>query len=286
MNSNSIDVAGFVAYLKKSEKSASTIERYSANIRLYGEWLKENKYELPFACDEEAKIAALEYKKSLRTGNSKPSSVNVKLAAINSYYEFAGIRERIKYLKVQRKIFADENRELSLAEYRQLVKTARSCGNQRLALIMETMAATGMRVSELVNITVESLDNDELIIDNKNKIRFIFLPEKLRHKLHKYAKSRSLDSGRIFITSKGEPVSRKQIWTEMKAAARYAGIEESKVFPHNMRHIFAREYYGKCRDIVRLADVLGHSSLETTRIYLMTSGNECKQQINSLGIVC
>ncbi len=275
----------FIAYMRQNERSAGTIGKYASDMDVYARWLVENDYLNPFESEERAKQIALEYKDYLRTGKNNPSTINVKLAAINAYFRYKDYNQRIRYLKIQRRIFVDENRELSLPEYKKLVNTARDMGNERLALIMETMASTGMRVSELQYITVESLKSNKIQVDLKNKIRTIFLPQRLCLKLFIYAANLGISAGYIFRTQDGESLSRKQIWHDMKRVSRVAGVASSKVFPHNMRHVFARTYYKQCKDIARLADVLGHSSLETTRVYLMDSGAECERQINSLGIV-
>ena len=286
MNSNLIRRDEFVAYLRQHEKSPGTIEKYLRDVGFYEAWLLENNIKKPFANASKAKTIALDYKDHLRAEQLVPTTINSKLAAINAYFRFLDINEKVRYLKVQRRIFLDENRELTMNEYKTLVKTARAMGNERIALCMETMASTGMRVSELQYVTVEALRNSTIQVDLKAKIRTIFVPQRLALKLMVFAANSGIESGYVFRTGSGMPVRRKQIWNEMKAVSRKAGILESKVFPHNMRHVFARTYYTQCKDIARLADVLGHSSLETTRVYLMDSGLECQRQINSLGLVC
>lgn len=277
----------FVAYMRQNEKSVSTISKYAADVDAYVEWALDNGYKNPFENEEIAKEAALSYKDYLRKGKVKsPATINVILASINSYFRYKEYNQRIRYLKIQKKIFMDENRELSLTEYKKLVATAREMGNERIALIMETMASTGMRVSELQYVTVESIKGNKIQVDLKNKIRTIFIPQRLCLKLYIYAANSGISHGYIFRTHDGESISRKQIWNEMKRVSRKAGVASSKVFPHNMRHVFARTYYKQCKDIARLADVLGHSCIETTRIYIMDSGAECERQINNLGIVC
>ena len=275
----------FIAYMRQNEKSSGTIFKYVSDVEGFVMWAALNNYSNPFESEERAKQVALDYKDYLRKGTNNPSTVNVKLAAINCYFRYKDYNQRIRYLKIQKKIFMDENRELSLSEYKKLVAKARALGNERLALVMETMASTGMRVSELQYITVESLKHNKIQVDLKNKIRTIFIPQRLALKLYIFAANSGIQSGYIFRTLEGESLSRKQIWTEMKTVSHKAGVAPSKVFPHNLRHVFARTYYKQCKDIARLADVLGHSSLETTRVYLMDSGAECERQINSLGIV-
>lgn len=280
-----IDVEGFAEYLRENEKSQATISKYTSDITQFKEWIEKYDMKIPFATPESAKKAALEYKDYLKASGIKPASVNVKLASINAYFKYKNYHATIRYLKIQRRIFTDKSRELTLAEYRKLIDEAMRSGNPKIALIMETMAATGMRVSELKYITVESILHDKLQVDLKNKIRTIFLPVRLRMKLCEYALDNNITEGQIFRTGTGAPMTRKQIWQEMQNVSYGAGVARTKVFPHNMRHVFARTYYQKCKDIARLADVLGHSSLETTRVYLMDSGTELERQINNLGIV-
>ena len=286
MKNNLIREDEFVAYLRQNEKSASTTEKYLRDIRFYGEWLQDNDIKRAFINGVKAKTIALDYKDYLKDEGLTPATINTKLAAINAYFRFMNFNERIRYLKIQRKIFMNEERELSIDEYKTLVETARDMGKERIALAMETMAATGMRVSELQYVTVENLRCNTIQVDLKNKIRTIFVPQRLALKLMVFAANSGITEGYVFRTSSGELVKRKQIWTEMKEIGVKAGIPDSKVFPHNLRHVFAKTYYKQCKDIARLADVLGHSNLETTRVYLMDSGLECQRQINNLGLVC
>lgn len=281
-----VDVAGFTSYMIENEKAGNTIEKYAHTIREMGRWAELNCPGELMDEEKQAKNIAVAYKNHLRHSGLKPSSVNVKLAGVNLYLEYLGYPDRVKYIRMQRKIFTEKSRELSQEEYKRLVNTARKRGNERIALVMETMASTGMRVSELQYVTVESLKNRKVEVDMKNKVRVIFLPQKLCFKLYMYAAENGIAHGNIFVTTKGEPISRKQIWNEMKRVSDAAGVDESKVYPHNLRHVFARTYYKQCKDLARLADVLGHTSLETTRIYLMESGDECEKMINNLNLVC
>lgn len=200
--------------------------------------------------------------------------------------EKAGWQEcKIRPLRIQHKAFRDSDRELTKEEYEKLVTTANDRGRERLALILETICATGIRVSELRYITVEALDRGRAEIAMKGKIRTIMIPGKLRRKLMRYVKKKKIVSGEVFLTRNGKAVSRKQIWAEMKALCKKAGIEAGKVFPHNLRHLFARCFYQVCRDIARLADVLGHSSIDTTRIYLISSGVEHERTLERLRLI-
>ncbi len=191
----------------------------------------------------------------------------------------------MKYLKIQRQMFRSSRRDLTREDYLKLVETAAELGKERLALLIETICATGIRVSEVKYITVEAAHAGQACISLKGKLRTILLPGKLCHKLKKYARKKKIASGEIFLTRSGKSLSRRQIWAEMKALCAKAGVERSKVFPHNLRHLFARTFYRACRDVVKLADVLGHSSIETTRIYLVSTGVEHARQMERLGLV-
>ena len=192
---------------------------------------------------------------------------------------------RAKYLKIQRKMFRSPEKELTKTEYLRLLETADALGKARLGLLIETICATGIRVSEVKYITVEAVRAGCTDIALKGKIRTILLPRKLCRKLQKYAKKQKITSGEIFLTRSGKGISRRQIWAEMKALCKKAGVAATKVFPHNLRHLFARTFYRACRDVAKLADVLGHSSIETTRIYLISTGIEHARQIERLGLI-
>ena len=191
----------------------------------------------------------------------------------------------MKYLKIQRKLFRGTEKELTKEEYIRLLETANSGGKVRLALLIETICATGIRVSEVKYITVEAVERGRAEIALKGKIRTILLPGKLCRKLQKYARKQKITSGEIFLTRSGKGISRRQIWAEMKALCKRADVAPSKVFPHNLRHLFARTFYRVCRDVAKLADVLGHSSIETTRIYLISTGVEHARQLERLGLI-
>lgn len=215
-----------------------------------------------------------------------PVSVNAMLSALNGLFRFLGWDEcRLKFLKIQRRLFRDGRRELTKNEYERLVSTASALGKERLALLMEAVCATGIRISELNRLTVEAAKRGRAEISLKGKIREILLPGKLCRKLLKYAKKEKIASGAIFRTRSGREISRRQVWTEMKALCGAANVEPSKVFPHNLRHLFATAFYRACKDIARLADILGHSSIETTRIYLAVPGSECMRQLDRLGLI-
>lgn len=267
----------FKQWLVSEERQEGTIQKYIRDVRELMIYLNDA---------EITKEKVSEWKEYLlNEKHLSPVTVNSKLAAVGTYCRFAGIDCRVKFFKIQRKLFYEENKDLKKDEYLRLIETANKSGNSRIALIIETIGATGIRVSELKYITVEAVNNGIARIHLKGKIRTILLPSKLRTKLLKYARKRKIASGEIFITKSGKSLSRKQIWAEMKALCERANVEKSKVFPHNLRHLFAKLYYRATRDIAKLADLLGHSTIETTRIYLLTTENEHSRHLNKLGLV-
>ncbi len=270
-------IAAYERLLKREERSPATVEKYLRDVRAFAVWLDGRAVTREAVSDWKEHLLSLRY---------APASINAALSALNSLFRFLGWGDcQARFLKVQRRLFRDARRELTKQEYEALVSTAHECGQHRLALLMETICATGIRVSEVKYITVEALEPGKAVVSLKGKIRTILIPAKLCHKLLKYAKGQKIASGEIFLTRSGKSLSRRQIWAEMKALCKRAGVEPSKVFPHNLRHLFATLFYKLCKDIVRLADVLGHSSVETTRIYLLTSGEEHRRQLERLGLI-
>ena len=270
-------LAAFRRWLLEEEREPATIEKYLREVRAFAAWLEGAPV---------TKEGATAWKARLTASGFQPGTVNGKLSALNKFFAFLGWPDcRVKYLKIQRRVFRSSERELSREEYARLLETARALGRERLALLIETICATGIRVSELKYITVESVRDERTEISLKGKIRTILIPGKLCRKLLKYARKRKIASGEIFLTRSGKSLSRRQIWAEMKALCARAGVERTKVFPHNLRHLFARTFYRACRDVVKLADVLGHSSIETTRIYLISTGAEHARQLERLGLV-
>ena len=232
------------------------------------------------------KETAVAWKEHLLKKGYAPSTINSMLIAVNQFFRFQHWDKlRVKTLRIQRQIFRSRDKELTKKEYIRLLETANSLGRERLALLMESICATGVRVSEVRYITVEAAQVGRAEIALKGKIRTILLPGKLRRKLLKYAKKQNIGSGEIFRTRTGKGMSRRQIWADMKTICGQAGVAPSKVFPHNLRHLFARTFYRVCRDVVQLADVLGHSSIETTRIYLASTGAEYVRRMDRLGLV-
>ena len=257
-------ILAFHQFLREDEREVSTIEKYLRDVRFFAEWLGDQPV---------SKEAVSRWKEHLQKTGCQPMTVNGKLSALNKFFSFLGwIDCRVKYLKIQRRIFRSIEKELAKEDYTKLVETARNLGRERLALLIETICATGIRVSEVKYITVEAAQAGQTTIALKGKLRTILLPGKLCRKLVKYARKKKIASGEVFLTRSGRGLSRRQIWAEMKALCSKAGVEKSKVFPHNLRHLFARSFYLACRDVVKLADVLGHSSIETTRIYLVSTG--------------
>ena len=268
------------AYKRKlceEERSPGTIEKYLRDITSFAAWLDSRELDI------ETVIA---WKEHLLAERYQPGTINSMLSALNGYFRFIGREDcRAKFLRVQRKMFRDPARDLCKDDYERLLQTAGAIGNTRLRLLMETICATGIRVSELKYITVEAAKAGRAQISLKGKIRIILLPGNLCRKLQKYAHKQKIASGEIFLTRSGKSLSRRQVWREMKRLCEQAGVEASRVFPHNLRHLFATTFYKSCRDIVKLADILGHSSIETTRIYLISTGEEHVRQLDRLGLV-
>lgn len=270
-------IVAFGAYLREEERSAGTIEKYLRDVRSFAAWLNEKPA---------TRESVAEWKEHLLRQHYAPVTINAMLAAIHSFFRFMGWTEcRGKFLKIQRRMFREHARELTREEYRRLLQTAQALGWTRLSLLMETICATGIRVSEVPYITVEAAQKGRAQISMKGKIRTILLPTKLRRKLLKYVKRKKIASGEIFLTRGGKQLSRKQIWSDMKRLCRHANVPASKVFPHNLRHLFAVTFYKAYKDIARLADMLGHSSMETTRIYLLTASDEHVDQLDRLCLV-
>lgn len=271
------EIERFQTYLRRDEREPATIEAYLRAVRKFAAWADGR---------EVTRELASGWKSALAESGYRPVSVNAMLAAVNKFFVSMGRTDCcVKYLKLQRRLFRRAERELTRAEYLRLLQAAHEKGNLRLELLLETICATGIRVSELRYITVEAVRSGAAEIALKGKIRTILLPGKLCRKLAKYAKKQKIASGEIFLTRDGNGLSRKWVWAEMKKLCKDAKVEQSKVFPHNLRSLFARVFYAACRDVVRLADVLGHSSIETTRIYLMATGKEYLRQLDRLGLV-
>lgn len=266
----------FEKYLHNDEKSKATIEKYVRDIRHFSEYATGRDID---------KTLTLEYKAALEKEYAV-TSANSMLAALNSFLGFVGWDDCcVKQFKVQKKAYCPEEKELTKEEYIRLIRAAGSEGNERLSLVIQTICGTGIRVSELQFITVEAVKRGEAVVSCKGKTRTIFIVSALRKKLLKYAKKRHIQSGMIFITKSGNALNRSNIWREMKNLCEQAGVSPDKVFPHNLRHLFARTFYGIEKDIAKLADILGHTNINTTRIYIITTGAEHRRKLESMRLV-
>lgn len=263
-------------YLYREERSVNTIAKYVRDLRAFFEFLGKKELD---------KENVLLWKRHL-TEKYAPSSVNSMLAAVNSFLEWSGMQQmKVKPLKIQREIFERPERELTAEEYRNLVKTAEKGRQQRLSVLLQTICATGIRVSELRFITVEAVRCGRAKVSCKGKNRLVFLPMALSRLLLRFCRQQGITEGMVFRTGSGRPLDRSNIWKEMKALCEKAGVAPGKVFPHNLRHLFARTYYRMEKDLTRLADLLGHSNVATTRIYTMESGSEHIRSLERMDLV-
>ena len=266
----------FELYLKNEEKSIATIEKYIRDVKCFAKFAGNSDI---------SKQTILEYKKKLGESYA-PASANSMIAALNSFLRFCGWHDLcVKQFKIQRQAYCTAEKELSRAEYISLLKAANANNNKRLNLIIQTICGTGIRVSELQYITVSAINNGEAVVNCKGKNRRIFIVSELKKKLLCYIKEQKIESGAIFVTRSGKPINRSSIWREMKALCKQANVLPSKVFPHNLRHLFARTFYGIEKDIAKLADILGHSSINTTRIYIITTGIEHKRKMEHMRLI-
>jgi len=266
----------FERYLREEEKSAATVEKYIRDVRFFSAFAGEGEIN---------KETVLCYKSKLGERYAV-ASANSMLAALNGFFRFCGWHELcVKPFKVQKQAYCSEEKELTREEYVRLLHAAEKKGNQRLNLILQTICGTGIRVSELQYITVEALHEGETVVSCKGKKRRVFIVSSLKKKLLRYVREHGIRKGSVFVTRKGKPVSRNNIWKEMKALCERARVLPSKVFPHNLRHLFARTFYRMEKDIAKLADILGHANINTTRIYMMTSGAEHKRKMENMRLV-
>ena len=269
-------IENYAAHLRERERSAATVQKYIRDLNALCLWLGGATL---------TKEALLEWRVRL-TENHAPASVNATLAAVNGFLSFQGWGElTVRPLKIQKNLFLDENRELTRGEYARLVRAAERRGDGRLALVLQTLCATGIRVSELKCVTAEAVAAGRAEVANKGKRRVVFLPEKLRRLLKSYLRKQKKTAGAVFTTRTGKPLDRSNIWRDMKALCEAAGVAPGKVFPPNLRHLFARTYYAAEKDLSRLADILGHSSVNTTRVYTAESGAVHARQVERLGLV-
>lgn len=270
-------IEAFGTYLRNEEKSENTIQKYLRDARAF------IVYQNGAVVTKETVIA---YKNKLLSGSYAIRSINSMLASLNSLFSFLGWEEcKVKSIKLQRQIYRHAEKELTKAEYMRLVNTAKQKGNARLNLILQTICGTGIRVSEMKYITVEAAKSGEAIVSLKGKTRTVFIVKDLQKKLLRYAAEQNIQAGSIFITRTGRPISRTNIWREMKGLCEQAGVHPQKVFPHNLRHLFARVFYGIEKDIAKLADILGHSSINTTRIYIVSTGSEHRRRMENMRLI-
>ena len=269
-----IRIERFKSELKLREYSDQTRKRYAEDAARFLMW----------SGGQMSRETVAEYKTELEKTHSF-GSVNTIISSLNAYFRFIGSGIRMKHLKHQRAIFSSAERELTKAEYERLLTAAQTKKNERLYLLMQTICSTGIRVSELKFITAEAVRDEYTDVYNKGKERRIYLPRDLCKMLKAYCKQKKISSGPVFVTRNGNPLDRSNIWSDMKSLCKSANVSEKKVFPHNLRHLFARTYYSIQKDIVRLADILGHSSINTTRIYTMESGEVHRRQIQKLGLL-
>lgn len=269
-------ISEWVTYLVSEEKSENTIEKYKRDARAFMSYLQGNLV---------TKDQVLAYKTYL-IQNYAPRSVNSMLISLNRLFSFLDWDDvRVKTLKLQRQTYCPEEKELTKNEYERLVLTARRNGNERLELILQTICGTGIRVGELQFITVEAARKGEAVVSLKGKTREVFIVKKLRKKLMDYARRNGIEEGPVFVTRSGKPICRTNIWREMKALCAQAAVSPEKVFPHNLRHLFARIFYRINKDIAKLADILGHASIETTRIYLVSTGAEHRRFLEGMRLI-
>lgn len=270
-------IKDFEIFLREEEKSENTIEKYLRDVRAFSAYVDGDRI---------TKETVITYKNKLINENYAVRSINSMLASLNSFFAFLGWSDcKVKSIKLQRQVYCPEEKELTKAEYMRLVNTAKQKGNERLNLILQTICGTGIRVSELQFITVEAIKNGEAIVSLKGKTRSVFVVKELRKKLLRYVREQGIKSGAIFITRTGKPMSRTNIWREMKNLCESAGVNPKKVFPHNLRHLFARVFYGIEKDIAKLADILGHSSINTTRIYIISTGTEHRNRMENMHLI-
>ena len=266
----------FEIYLRNEERSAATVEKYMRDVRAFASYVGNAEIN---------KQTVLDYKANL-ADTYAVASANSMIAAMNCFFRFCGWHDLcVKQFKMQREVYCSEEKELTREEYMRLLGAANAKHNERLNLIIQTICATGIRVSELQYITVEAVRSGEAFVSCKGKNRRIFIVPELKKKLLRYVKEQGIGSGTVFVTRGGKPVSRNNIWKEMKALCKQANVLPSKVFPHNLRHLFARTFYRLEKDIAKLADILGHASINTTRIYIVTTGAEHKRRMENMRLI-
>ena len=269
-------ITKFKEYLIDEEKSAATLDKYIRDITVFMNWSNDK---------ELCKSLILEYKQKILEKYA-PASVNSIISSLNSFFVYNEWYDlKVKSVKIQKQIFANKDKELTKAEYERLLKAAKSKNNQRLYYLMQTICSSGLRVSELKYVTTDVVRRGQATINCKGKMRIVILPKQLCNMLKDYIKENNIKSGSVFVSKNGKPLDRSNIWSDMKKLCESAGVSKDKVFPHNLRHLFARTYYSIQKDVVRLADILGHSNVNTTRIYTMETGEIHRKQIQRLGLL-
>ena len=269
-------LAAFEEHLLFEERSPATIRKYMRALHEFFDGV-------PCTVTKSELIA----RKEVFAGRKAVGTVNGMITALNRFLSFCGLYAlRVQYLREQRRIFSDKARELSRSEYLHLIEAAQQRGKHRLALVIQTLGATGIRVSELEHITVDAVRRGQAAVRCKGKTRTVLLPKKLQKTLLRYCREQGRKQGSVFVTRNGRPLDRSNIWSEMKRLCRDAGISAAKVFPHNLRHLFARVFYSLDRDLAKLADLLGHTRLETTRIYIMESGASHRRRLERMHLTC
>lgn len=269
-------IPSYETALREAEKSTATMKKYLYHVRQFVSCYAGRKID---------KALTLEYKAKLGEAYTA-SSANAALAAVNGFLRFWGVENCcVKPFKVQKQVYCPEEKELSRAEYIRLIMAAKEKSSERLALLLESICATGIRVSELQYITAEAVARGEAVVQCKGKTRTVFLPTALQKKLKRYMQKLSIRTGSVFVTRTGKPLNRSNIWREMKALCERANVAPSKVFPHSLRHLFARCFYSIDHDVAKLADILGHSSINTTRIYIMTTGAEHRRKMENMRLI-
>ena len=270
-------VNNFKEHLIDNDKSAYTVEKYIRDVMKFKDFAGDNEIE---------KETAGEYKNYLIRNGYSVRSINSMLSSINSLFEYLDRNDlKVKTIKMQRSVYCPEDKELTRAEYQRLCAAAKIKKNNRLELIIETVCSTGIRIGELKYITVESVKRGEAVVTLKGKTRYVFIPKELKRKLLRYATEQNIKSGMIFVTRTGKAVNRTNVWRDMKNLCKDAGVKPEKVFPHNLRHLFARTFYSIDKDIAKLADILGHSSIDTTRIYIISTGAEHRRLIEKMKLI-
>lgn len=278
-------VKEFIKFLTLNEKSRNTIEKYERDLNDFVKWCENNKNNIKDVKNADKEML-INYKIFLKDKYSKISTINSKIASINAYLSYRNKQNlKLKNIKCQKMLFGDKERQLTKNELKRLLDTAYKKKNRKIYYLMLVMARTGIRVSEVKFITVDAIKKGKALVDNKGKVRPVIIPQKICVMLLDYCRKEKIKYGSIFITRNGNAIDRKNVWFEMKNLCMKAGVDKKKVFPHNLRHLFAKEFYKETKDIVQLASILGHSSIETTRIYTRDDIDKCAEIVEKLDYI-